>query len=256
MRQAIEKLMPLNGRRHLCLIMTSSYDEAPQDERAGIIRLITLLRRRGVRCNLTIKNCISAAELCTRYVSIVHGGQAAIDAAVLKLFPEWTDDASATGHTAAKPEAAWDHAAPSSASIDSSLALSAHDDLDEYLLEMDKDSVADSSFSLVDSSNMPSAFATKNHLLNSRNQVGKDSASFVSGTEGHESATVARTEEPKSNLEMLSVSAVRLRLLKRAPQVSAYFETGDVPCSDLDAGKMQSNVCGILSFSYKTHLQL
>jgi hypothetical protein len=50
MRQAIEKILPLNGRRHLCLIMSASYDEAPQDERAGVIRLITLMRRRGVRC--------------------------------------------------------------------------------------------------------------------------------------------------------------------------------------------------------------
>ena len=49
MRQAVEKLMPLNGKRHMCLIMTASYDEAPQDERAGVIRLITLMRRRGVR---------------------------------------------------------------------------------------------------------------------------------------------------------------------------------------------------------------
>ena len=49
MRQAIEKLMPLNGKRHMCLIMTASYDETPQDERAGVIRLITLMRRRGVR---------------------------------------------------------------------------------------------------------------------------------------------------------------------------------------------------------------
>jgi len=95
MRQAIEKLLPLNGRRHLCLIMSASYDEAPQDERAGVIRLITLMRRRGVR-----------------YVSIVHGGQAAIDAAVLKLFPEWTDNISVSIQSASDCRPTLDHAAP------------------------------------------------------------------------------------------------------------------------------------------------
>jgi hypothetical protein len=50
MRAAVDKIMPLNGRRHLCLVMTASYDAAPQEERAGVIRLITLMRRRGVRC--------------------------------------------------------------------------------------------------------------------------------------------------------------------------------------------------------------
>lgn len=176
--------------------------------------------------------------LVSRYVSIVHGGQAAIDAAVSKLFPEWMDDASATVHTSSKPESDLEHEA---ASVESSLVLSPHDDLDEYLLEMDKESVTDSGFSLVDGNNLPSTLARKNHILNSSCHVSKDSASFVSGTEADDSAVIVRSEDPKSNLDQLSVPAIRLRLLKRAPQVSIYFETGDIPCSDLDAGMLHSN---------------
>jgi hypothetical protein len=174
----------------------------------------------------------------------------------MKLFPEWTDDASAIAQTATKPEPPLDHATRSSASADTSLAFNSHDDLDEYLLEMDKGSVADSGFSLVDSSTLPGTCGGKNHSLNCRNHVSKDSASFVSGTEADESAVVVRSDEPKSILDELSVSAVRLRLLKRAPQVSVYFETGDVPCSDLDAGKLHVNIWWFVEFSLKVHLQL
>ena len=188
-----------------------------------------------------------------RYVSIVHGGQAAIDAAVIKLFPEWTDNASVTVQAASKPGPVLDHSTPSAARDDPSVALSTHDDLDEYLFEMDKDSVAGSGFSFVDGSNLP-----VHSGLNSHHRISKDSASasFVSATEALESTAAVQSEETKSTLDQLSVSAVRLRLLKRAPQVSVYFETGDVPCSDLDAGKLQSIFCKCANCLANTRLQL
>ena len=170
----------------------------------------------------------------------MHGGQAAIDAAVLKLFPDWSDDTSVSVQAAPKPGPVLDHARISTTLDDSSISLSPHDDLDEYLFEMDQDSVAGSGFSLVDGSNLP----VHNGLV-SRHRISKDSAtaSLVSATEALDSAAAVQSEELKSNLDQLSVSAVRLRLLKRAPQASVYFDTGDVPCSDLDAGKLKSRVC-------------
>lgn len=172
----------------------------------------------------------------SRYVSIVHGGQAAVDAAVVKLFPEWTDNVHAPIQAAAEHASALDRVALASASADSASALSVHDDLDEYLLEMDKESVAGSSFSIVEGSIADTSFAEK-HGPPACSSASRDSASFVSATDAIESTTAVQPEETKSNLDKLSIAATRMRLLKRSPQGGALIEAGDVPCSDLDAGE-------------------
>lgn len=172
-----------------------------------------------------------------RYVSIVHGGQAAIDAAVLKLFPEWIDNVSVSAPNASEITSVSDHFALSSSSHDGSSVLKVHDDLDEYLLEMDKDSVSGCGFSFIDGSNSHSDFATKSSLPGSRHHASKDTASFVSATDAVESAAAVQSGDSKSVLDMLSVTATRLRLLKRTPQVAGVFEAGDISCSDLDAGE-------------------
>jgi hypothetical protein len=171
-----------------------------------------------------------------RYISIVHGGQAAIDAAVLKLFPDWTDNVSVSIQSASECRPTLDHAAPSSVSADSSSALSVHDDLDEYLLQMDEDSIAGSGFSLVDGRDTHNKFVSSNCVTDICNRVSKDSSSFDSATESIESYVAVQSEESRSNLDQLSVTATRLRLLKRVPQVAAFFAAGEVSCSDLDAG--------------------
>jgi hypothetical protein len=172
-----------------------------------------------------------------RYVSIVHGGQAAIDAAVLKLFPEWIDNVSVSAPNASERSSVSDHFALSSSSHDGSSVLKVHDDLDDYLLEMDKDSVSGCGFSFIDGSNSHSDFATRSSLPGSRRHVSKDSASFVSVTDAVESVATVESGDSKSVLDMLSITATRLRLLKRAPQVAGGFEAGDISCSDLDAGE-------------------
>lgn len=183
----------------------------------------------------------AVTKFCSnRYVSIVHGGQAAVDAAILKLFPEWIDTLPASAQTAMECASVSDHAVVSSASADSSSVLSVHDDLDEYLLEMDKESVSGSGFSFVDGGNSHSDLVAKSKFV-STHRVSKDSASFVSATDAIETSAALLMEDSKSVLDKLSVSATRLRLLKRAPQVAALCELGEVPCSDLDAGKFLFN---------------
>jgi hypothetical protein len=177
-------------------------------------------------------------DLGSRYVSIVHGGQAAVDAAVMKLFPEWTDNVHAPVQTAVEHAAALDHVALPSAAADAATALSVHDDLDEYLLEMDKDSVAGSSFSVVEGSVADSGFAAKHGAPSSGTPASRDSASFLSATDAIEAASAAKPDDAKSNLDQLSVMATRMRLLKRSPQGAALIEAGDIPCSDLDAGEV------------------
>jgi len=111
-----------------------------------------------------------------------------------------------------------------------------NDDLDEYLLQMDEDSIAGSGFSLVDGRDTRNKFGTSNRVTDICNPVGKDSSSFDSATESIESYVAVQSEESRSNLDQLSVTATRLRLLKRVPQVAAFFAAGEVSCSDLDAG--------------------
>ena len=170
----------------------------------------------------------------------MHGGQAAVDAAILKLFPEWIDTLSASAQRAIECASVSDHAVVSSVPGDSSSVLSVHDDLDEYLLEMDKESVSGSGFSFVDGGNSHSDLVAKSKFV-STHRVSKDSASFVSATDAIETSAALLMEDSKSVLDKLSVSATRLRLLKRAPQVAALCELGEVPCSDLDAGKFLFN---------------
>lgn len=166
-------------------------------------------------------------------MSIVHGGQSAIDAAVLKLYPEWADNSSFSAQTAVDDSPYENHASAPCMSSDSVSVLSIQDDLDAYLIEMDNDSVSSGGFRSVDDG----CSSMQSRAANSRNHVGSKSASFFSTADVIETATT-QPEHPASKLDMLNASITRVRLLKRAAPVAAYFEAGGIPCSDLDAGKI------------------
>ncbi len=166
----------------------------------------------------------------------MHGGQTAVYEAMSKLFPEWIDNVSAPAQNAFEHVSCSEHAL-SSASADSCSVLSVHDDLDEYLLEMDKDSVSRSGFSLLDGSDSHGNVATKCNMPSTRRHVSKDSASLVSAADAIESAAAVQSEEFMSVLDKLSISSTRMRILKRAHQGAAFCEAGNIPCSDLDAGE-------------------
>jgi hypothetical protein len=163
----------------------------------------------------------------------VHGGQTAVYEAMLKLFPEWIDNVSAPAQIAFEHVSCSEHAA----SAESCSVLSVHDDLDEYLLEMDKGSVSGSGFSLLDGSNLHGNLTAKCNMPSTHRHVSKDSASSVSATDTMESAAAIPSEEFMSVLDKLSISATRLRILKRTHQGAGFCEAGNISCSDLDAGE-------------------